>query len=139
MRSVLSCLLLILLLASARSQVGVGGTGFKDSLDVAIRASGSRIFYGTASYYADKFNGRPTATGELYSSEKMTAACNVLPLGSWIRVTNLANNRSVIVRTNDRLHIKMKRLVDLSHVAAQKLGYVGRGLAKVRVELLEKR
>jgi len=139
MKLIFSLLLLVLLLATARSQVGVGGADRKDSLDVGIRASGSRTFYGTASYYADKFNGRPTATGELYSSEKMTAACNVLPLGSWIRVTNLANNRSVIVRTNDRLHIKMKRLVDLSHVAAQKLGYVGRGLAKVRVEVLEKR
>lgn len=97
-----------------------------------------RILYGTASYYADKFNGRQTANGEIYDSQKMTAACNVLPLGTWIKVTNLANNRFVIVKTNDRLHARMTRIVDLSHLAAEKLGYVGRGLTKVKVEVLEK-
>src|SRR4051812_15041951 len=102
-------------------------------------STSSKVLYGTASYYAEKFNGRPTANGELYDGKKMTAACNVLPLGTWIRVTNLSNNRSVIVKTNDRLHIKMKRIVDLSHLAAEKLGYIGRGLTKVRVEVLEKK
>ena len=71
--------------------------------------------------------------------KKMTAACNQLPLGTWIRVTNLNNNRSVIVKTNDRLHIRMKRVVDLSRAAAEKLGYIGRGLTKVKVEVLEKK
>lgn len=98
----------------------------------------SRVLYGTASYYADKFNGRETANGEIYDSKKMTAACNVLPLGTWIRVTNLSNNRSVIVKTNDRLHARMTRIVDLSRVAAEKLGYIGKGLTKVKVEVLEK-
>lgn len=97
-----------------------------------------KILYGTASYYADKFNGRQTANGEIYNSRKMTAACNVLPLGTWIRVTNLANNRFVIVKTNDRLHARMTRIVDLSRIAAEKLGYIGRGLTKVKVEVLEK-
>jgi len=99
----------------------------------------SRVMYGTASYYADKFNGRETANGEVYDGKKMTAACNVLPMGSWIKVTNLTNNRSVIVRTNDRLHIRMTRIVDLSRVAAEKLGYIGRGLTRVKVEVLEKK
>ncbi len=98
----------------------------------------SKTLYGTASYYADKFNGRETANGEVYNSEKMTAACNVLPLGTWIRVTNLSNNRSVIVKTNDRLHARMKRIVDLSRAAAQKLGYINKGLTKVKVEVLKK-
>jgi rare lipoprotein A len=102
-------------------------------------AADKRTYYGIASYYADKFNGRPTANGEIYSQERFTAACNVLPLGTWIRVTNLRNNKSVIVKTNDRLHIRMKRIVDLSKVAAQKLGYIGRGLTQVKVEVLEKR
>ena len=97
-----------------------------------------KILYGTASYYADKFNGRETANGEIYDSKKMTAACNVLPLGTWIRVTNLTNSRFVIVKTNDRLHARMTRIVDLSRIAAEKLGYIGKGLTKVRVEVLEK-
>lgn len=129
--------ILVLLCSSVHAQKGAS---VPDSLDgKTVPVPGGKVFYGTASYYADKFNGRPTANGEMYSSTKMTAACNVLPLGTWIRVTNLTNNRSVVVRTNDRLHIRMKRLVDLSHVAAEKLGYLGRGLTKVRVEVLEKR
>lgn len=97
------------------------------------------VYFGTASFYAEKFNGRKTANGETYDSNKYTAACNVLPLGTWIRVTNLRNKRSVIVKTNDRLHVKMKRVVDLSYIAAEKLGYTRRGLTQVKVEVLGKR
>jgi rare lipoprotein A len=93
------------------------------------------IQYGTASYYANKFQGRTTANGELYDKDKMTCAHNSLPLGTWIKVTNLRNNRSVIVRITDRLHYKNKRLVDLSRAAAAKLGYLKRGLTRVKVEL----
>lgn len=95
------------------------------------------IKYGTASFYANKFNGRRTANGEIYSSEKYTAACNVLPLGTWIKVTNLRNHKSVIVKINDRMHPKNKRLVDLSKIAAKELGYRGRGLTRVKIEVLE--
>jgi len=104
----------------------------------AAYAGEPRVYYGIASYYAEKFNGRPTANGEIYSSSKLTAACNVLPLGTWIRVTNLKNNKSVIVKTNDRLHARMKRVVDLSRAAAEKLGYIKRGLTQVKVEVIEK-
>jgi rare lipoprotein A len=114
-----------------QAQIGAGGGERKESKN-------SRTLYGTASYYADKFNGRETANGEVYDSKKMTAACNVLPLGTWIRVTNLSNQRSVVVKTNDRLHARMTRIVDLSRIAAEKLGYIGQGLTKVRVEVLEK-
>jgi rare lipoprotein A len=96
----------------------------------------ARVLYGTASYYADKFSGRKTATGDIYSHAKMTAACNKLPLGSWIRVTNLRNNRAVIVQVNDRLHPKNKRVVDMSRIAAEQLGYIGKGLTEVKVEIL---
>ena len=97
-----------------------------------------KIIYGTASFYANSFNGKKTANGETFSQKKMTAACNVLPLGTWIRVTNLRNGRSVLVRTNDRLHAKMKRVVDLSRSAAEKLNYVKSGLTQVKVEVLGK-
>ena len=99
----------------------------------------SKVLFGIASYYADKFHGRKTANGEVYDSKKLTAACNTLPLGTWIRVTNLSNNRSVIVKTNDRLHPRMTRIVDLSRAAAEKLGYIRKGLTKVKVEVLEKK
>jgi rare lipoprotein A len=96
-----------------------------------------KIQTGTASYYHSKFQGRLTASGEKYDQGQMTAAHNRLPMNTWIRVTNLRNKRSVIVRVNDRLHYRNKRLVDLSRSAAAKLGYVGRGLARVKVEVLK--
>ena len=100
------------------------------------RGAKPKILYGTASYYSNSFNGKKTANGEIYSHKKMTAACNVLPLGTWIKVTNLRNGKSVVVKTNDRLHTRMKRVVDLSRVAAEKLGYVNSGLTKVKVEVI---
>lgn len=104
-----------------------------------IAASKPKIIYGTASFYANSFNGKKTANGETFSQKKMTAACNLLPLGTWIRVTNLRNGRSVLVRTNDRLHARMKRVVDLSRSAAEKLNYVKSGLTQVKVEVLGKK
>jgi len=118
------------------AQVGAGG-GEKKEI-VAPETKDRTPLYGTASYYAEKFNGRETANGEIYNSKKMTAACNVLPMGTWIRVTNLSNNRWVIVKTNDRLHARMTRIVDLSRLAAEKLGYIAKGLTRVKVEVLEK-
>jgi rare lipoprotein A len=106
---------------------------------VKTNTSKPKILYGTASYYANLFNGRKTANGEIFSQDKMTAACNVLPLGTWIRVTNLRNGRTVIVKINDRLHPRMKRIVDLSRSAAQKLNYIRSGLTRVKVEVLEKK
>src|SRR6187431_1571196 len=102
-------------------------------------AAKPKILYGTASFYSNSFNGRKTANGEIYSHKKMTAACNVLPLGTWIRVTNLRNGKSVVVKTNDRLHTRMKRVIDLSREAAEKLGYVKSGLTRVRVEVIGKK
>ena len=97
------------------------------------------VFYGQASFYANKFNGRRTANGETFDQKKLTCACNVLPLGTWIRVTNLRNKRTVIVKINDRIHPKMKRVVDLSRTAAQKLGYISSGLTRVKVEVVDKK
>src|SRR5687767_7085556 len=97
------------------------------------------VYYGVASYYADKFNGRLTATGAAYSHEAKTAACNVLPLGTWILVTNLKNNKKIVVQINDRLHAKNNRVVDLSKSAAAKIGYIKSGLARVKVEVLGKK
>ena len=104
--------------------------------DTTETKSKPKILYGTASFYSNSFNGKKTANGEIYSHKKMTAACNVLPLGTWIKVTNLRNGKSVVVKTNDRLHSRMKRVVDLSKEAADKLGYLKSGLTRVKVEVL---
>ena len=92
---------------------------------------------GVASYYHSKFEGRPTASGEPYDQTKLTAAHNKLPLGTMIKVTNLRNKRSVIVKVNDRLHHRNTRVVDLSRAAAASLGFISRGLARVKVEVLK--
>jgi len=104
-----------------------------------VKSVKQKVYFGIASYYAEKFNGRKTANGEIYDSKKFSAACNILPLGTWIRVTNLRNKKTVILKTNDRLHVRMKRIVDLSRAAAEKLGYTQRGLTQVKVEVLGKK
>jgi len=110
-----------------------------DTAKPKVHASApKRIIYGMASFYASKFNGRKTASGEIFNQKKMTCACNILPLGTWIRVTNLRNGRTVVVKTNDRLHPKMKRVIDLTRAAATSLGYIAWGLTRVKVEVLGK-
>jgi rare lipoprotein A len=101
--------------------------------------SNEKIHYGTASFYANKFEGRKTSTGEIFSQKKMTGASNILPLNHWVRVTNTRNNLFVILRINDRMHKNNKRLIDLSKSAARKLKYTGYGLAHVKVEVLGKK
>ena len=91
---------------------------------------------GTASYYHHKFNGRKTANGERYNSALFTAAHKTLPLNSYAVVTNLHNNRKVIVRINDRGQFSHKRIIDLSHSAAKELGLIARGTGQVRIEAL---
>jgi len=98
----------------------------------------TRTFYGQASFYANKFNGRKTASGEIFDQKKFTCACNVLPLGTRIKVTNLRNGKSVLVKVNDRIHPKMRRVVDLTRAAAHALGFVSRGLTRVKVEVVDK-
>ena len=91
---------------------------------------------GVASWYGPGFNGRPTASGEIYDQAAMTAAHKTIPLGSRIRVTNLENDRVIEVRVNDRGPFVGTRVLDLSHAAADKLGFVRQGTARVRIEVL---
>lgn len=92
---------------------------------------------GIASWYGEKFAGRFTSSMEPYDPYAMTAAHKSLPLPTYVRVTNLANKRSVIVRVNDRGPFHGDRIIDLSYAAAIKLGYANKGTAKVRVEALD--
>lgn len=93
--------------------------------------------HGKASYYAGKFHGRRTANGEIFNMYKMTAAHKTLPLGTVVLVTNLANNRQVVVRINDRGPYIRGRIIDLSKGAAQRVGMIHSGVANVKVEILQ--
>jgi rare lipoprotein A len=92
---------------------------------------------GYASYYSDRFIGKKTANGEIFSQEKMTCAHNTLPMGTLVRVTSLKSGQYVVVRVNDRLHRHNPRLVDLSKSAAAQLGFVKKGIIKVNVVVLK--
>ena len=93
---------------------------------------------GTASYYSDKFDGGRTASGERFDQGKLTCAHSSLPFGCRIRVTNLHNNKTVDVKVNDRGGFsKHGRMIDLSKAAAREIGMVGKGTAKVKVEVIE--
>ncbi|HEY3972776.1 MAG TPA: septal ring lytic transglycosylase RlpA family protein [Candidatus Sulfotelmatobacter sp.] len=91
---------------------------------------------GTASWYGQIFEGKPTASGEPYEMHDMTAAHLTLPMGSYVRVTNLRNGRAVVVRVNDRGPIVPGRIIDLSYGAAQALQFRQRGLQRVRLDLV---
>jgi rare lipoprotein A len=91
---------------------------------------------GLASWYGDFFHGRLTANGEIYDMNALTAAHPTLPLPTYAAVTNLENNRTIVVRINDRGPYHDGRIIDLSHKAAQMLGFFGRGTAPVRVRYL---
>jgi rare lipoprotein A len=92
---------------------------------------------GRASWYGAKFHGRPTSSGEPYDMYRLTAAHRSLPIPCYVRVTNLDNNKSVIVRVNDRGPFHSERLIDLSYAGAVKLGFANQGTARVRVELVD--
>lgn len=91
---------------------------------------------GLASYYSDRFHGRRTASGERYNRDALTAVHNSFPFGTLLRVTNLRNHRSVLVRVNDRSSRRQGRLLDLSKRAARELGFVGTGLTLVKLEVI---
>lgn len=92
---------------------------------------------GVASWYGRKFNKQRTSSGERYNMLGMTAAHKTLPLPTYVRVTNLTNGRKVIVKVNDRGPFAENRLIDLSYVAAKKLGMIGHGTATVEVEAID--
>lgn len=93
---------------------------------------------GLASWYGDDFHNKQTANGEIFNMNDMTAAHKTLPLPSIVKVTNLENGRSVIVRVNDRGPFVDNRIIDVSKRAAEELGFKNSGLMSVKVELLKK-
>jgi rare lipoprotein A len=101
-----------------------------------LQAPGNYKERGSASWYGKKFHGQRTSIGEIYNMYAMTAAHPTLPIPSYARVTNVATGKSVVVRVNDRGPFLHERIMDLSYVAAYKLGYINQGSAEVEVESL---
>ncbi|MFQ6674591.1 MAG: septal ring lytic transglycosylase RlpA family protein [Fidelibacterota bacterium] len=138
-RMLLMGVILVLAACSSAPRYGIrdepGGGGTTKSVSRSKKFSKSEV--GMASYYAEDFHGKLTANGETYDMYGLTAAHNPLPLKTIIRVTNLENNKSAILRINDRGPFAKGRILDCSYGAAVKLGFVGQGTAKVRIEVIE--
>jgi rare lipoprotein A len=92
---------------------------------------------GIASWYGNPYHGRAAADGEIYDMEKLTAAHRTLPFNTWVRVENLTNQQTVDVRIIDRGPFVAGRIIDISHAAAQQIGMIGTGTAKVRVVIIK--
>ncbi len=129
----ISILLVFLMgfLASCQSVVRYGGRYESSS------SSTGDVREGMATYYANEFHGKKTASGEIYDMNKLTAASVDLPFGTAVRVTNLENRKSVVVRINDRMPKNSKgRIIDVSLAGAKALEMVRSGVVRVRVEVL---
>lgn len=106
------------------------------ALAVPFGSAQARVQEGLASWYGSQFQGRPTASGELFDSSDLTMAHPTLPFGTRVRVTNLRNGRSVVLRVNDRGPFVGARIADLSQAAASALGMLRRGIVHARIEVL---
>ena len=109
-----------------------------DTLPLDSKSTG-KVLTGVASFYSASFEGKQTANGEIFRHSKMTCACNKLPLGTWLKITNVKNGKFIIAKVNDRMHPRMKRLVDLTLAGAKKLDFVSAGLTQVKAEVIKKK
>ena len=110
----------------------------KETSNHQSRAAHTKPITGIASYYGGKFHGKRTASGEIFNKNAMTAAHRNLPFGTKVKVTNLRNGRTVLVRVNDRGPHVRGRMIDLSQAAAKKIGLSHAGTARVKLEVLNK-
>jgi rare lipoprotein A (peptidoglycan hydrolase) len=135
-RIVMGCAVAILVAISARTEASPSSSyNLANFVPPAIsHQQVSQV--GMASWYGEEFEGNSTANGETYDSNGLTAAHRTLPLGTKLKVTNLGNNRSIVVRINDRGPFVHNRFLDVSMAAARVLGFMGSGLAKVRTEVI---
>lgn len=107
------------------------------SLNGFAQADSLLIQQGTASYYGKKFQGRRTSSGEIFYLDSMTAAHKNLPFGTWVKVTRAGQDKSVLVKINDRLPKSSSHVIDVSRKAAEILGLIAPGYAQVRIEVLD--
>ena len=115
---------------------GCGGGGGGEVSSDLTQATPGAVQEGMASYYAHKFDGRTTASGEVYDMMAMTAAHPTLPFGTRVRVTNVENGQAVVLRINDRGPFVDGRVIDVSFRAAEDLEMIQAGVVRVRVEVL---
>jgi rare lipoprotein A len=112
-------------------------TGVQRTRTNNLKAKPKGYQVGTASWYGEQFQGKETASGELFDMHDLTAAHPSLPLGTFVKVTNLRNGKVVVVRINDRGPVVDGRIIDVSYNAARALGFENRGLQKVRLDLYQ--
>jgi rare lipoprotein A len=125
-------------LTSARTSISVHAEQGASSATKSPTVHRQHWFqFGRASWYGHALQGLPTATGEAYDMNAMTCAHRTLPLGSLVRVTNLRNHRSLVLRVNDRGPMVETRVIDLSYAAAKRLGFSHIGIVRVRVDLVD--
>ncbi|KQT82203.1 septal ring lytic transglycosylase RlpA family protein [Aurantimonas sp. Leaf443] len=113
-----------------------GVSAFTALGSISAEAQTKSVRSGSASYYGKQFHGRRTANGERFNMNSMTAAHRTLPFGTKVKVTNSVNGRSVVVRINDRGPFHGNRVIDLSRGAAQSIGMISSGVAKVKLDVV---
>lgn len=131
----MGCAVAALVALSARSEARPSDSGAFASY-VALQRAEAVTHTGMASWYGDDFQGNPTASGEIYDMNELTAASRELPLGTKLKVTNLRTNRSLVLRVNDRGPFIPGRVLDVSKAAAERLGFIRAGLAQVEIEVV---
>ncbi len=139
MKLFLTINLLFFISCSSSPRYGTGSVpkNKKISLKANSKISHRRFMKGVSSFYAEDFHGKLTANGEIYDMYGLTAAHKTLPLNTIIRVTNINNKKSLILRVNDRGPYVKGRILDCSYGAAKKLGFINNGTAKVKIEVIE--
>jgi len=134
-RLIIGCAVAGLIALSPKSEAKLSGSLLLAGLNVAPSEEHET---GLASWYGEEFQGNTTASGEAYDLNGLTAAHHTLPFGTTIRVTNLRNHKSILLRVNDRGPYLGERMLDVSWAAAQQLGFVQTGTAQVRVEVMSR-
>ena len=122
---------------SAALSIALTGCAHRAAAPIPAAVKIGAIETGEASWYGVPYNGRPSASGEIYDMEKLTAAHRTLPFGTWVEVTDLQNGKKVDVRVNDRGPFVKHRIIDLSLAAAREIDMVGPGTARVRLKVIE--
>ncbi|HXJ84504.1 MAG TPA: septal ring lytic transglycosylase RlpA family protein [Candidatus Methylomirabilis sp.] len=123
--------------APARGQTPAQPSAPAASTGGALTGAVGETQTGLAAYYSHRLNGKRTASGERFNNAALTTGHQTLPFGTKVKVTNLKNNKSVVLRVNDRGPTQSGRVVDVTRAAAQKLGFVRSGLTEVKVEVVE--
>ncbi len=111
--------------------------GSSEDIKKEMKVKKGQVYYFVCSFYGKKFHGKQTANGEIFDMNKLTCAHKSLPFGTLLKVTNEDNGNSVVVRVNDRGPFVQGRDLDLSYAAAEKVGIIGAGVKKLKVEVLE--